>query len=387
MKQVFIQAFILSLLVSFTFNAFGEEKKWKFKVNPVTNNGKKWKIGYYEGGPYIAYQKHLKNILNNLIQLGWMDKIELPNPEDKSDTTALWTFLSQNVRSEYIEFVSDAYWTSGWDSNKRMLSKKEALKRLKANEIELMLAMGTWAGQDLINDLHSVSTMGISISNPIDAKIITSPDDSGFDHAHIRCDPDRDLRMIRLFYNIFQFKKLGVVYEDSLEGRSYAAIDALEKVAHERNFELISTKVLAHDVDENTGLQLIIEAHKKLAPQIDAFLITTHRSVIPKNMSKLMAPFLKYKIPTFAQYGTVLVKYGALISINQTSAFDAVGRYNAKVIASIFNGAKPREIDQIFASPKKLAVNMEVARIIGFDIPPGLKSIVDEKHTEIKVIQ
>ncbi|MBF0225561.1 MAG: ABC transporter substrate-binding protein [Desulfobacterales bacterium] len=384
MKHILIRAIIFFLIVIFPFSIFGEQYKWKFKVKPITNNGKKWKIGYYEGGPFLAYPKHLINIVKNLSELGWMEKIEIPKPDNTSESTAIWNFLSQNVNSPYLEFVADAHWNADWDSEKRKICKENALKRLKAKDIDLMLALGTWAGQDLVNDLHSVPTMGISISDSVKSKIIKSPEDSGFEHVHVRCDPDRDLRMITLFYNIFNFKKLGVVYEDTLEGRSYAAMDDIEKVAKERGFEIISEKIPAHNIDENTNLQLIINAHNKLAPMVDAFFITIHRTAIPKNMPQLIAPFLKHKVPTFSQYGTVMVQYGSLISINETADFVDVGRFNANVIASILNGIKPREINQIFENPKKVAINLEVARIIGFDVPPGLKAIADEIYTEIK---
>ena len=41
-----------------------------FKVEPTTNNGEKWRIGYYEGGAYINYQQQLTETVRGLMQLG-----------------------------------------------------------------------------------------------------------------------------------------------------------------------------------------------------------------------------------------------------------------------------------------------------------------------------
>jgi len=48
------------------------------------------------------------------------------------------------------------------------------------------------------------------------------------------------------------FRRLGMAYEDSVNGRSYAAIDAVEAVARERGFEIVRchTKTDIADVEE-----------------------------------------------------------------------------------------------------------------------------------------
>ncbi len=50
----------------------------QFKVDPVLNDGKKWRVGYYEGGAYINYQKQLTETVKGLMQLGWLETAELP---------------------------------------------------------------------------------------------------------------------------------------------------------------------------------------------------------------------------------------------------------------------------------------------------------------------
>jgi hypothetical protein len=42
-----------------------------FKTEPTTNNGEKWRIGYYEGGSYINYQKQLTQSLHKF----WPNRI------------------------------------------------------------------------------------------------------------------------------------------------------------------------------------------------------------------------------------------------------------------------------------------------------------------------
>jgi len=60
---VFISLFLIWPAASFAAESL-------FKVDPTTNNGEKWRIGYYEGGAYINYQKQLTETVKGLMQLG-----------------------------------------------------------------------------------------------------------------------------------------------------------------------------------------------------------------------------------------------------------------------------------------------------------------------------
>ncbi len=80
--------------------------------------------------------------------------------------------------------------------------------------------------------------------------------------------------------------------------------------------------------------------------------------------------------------GSTEVKKGFLMSISQAN-LKYVGLYYAGVIAKIFNGAEPGDIDQIFEDPQKLAINVKTAQIIVYDPPLKVLEIADEIYEEI----
>ncbi|MCB1763829.1 MAG: ABC transporter substrate-binding protein, partial [Gammaproteobacteria bacterium] len=92
--------------------------KGNFSTTPVTNNGKKWRIGYYEGGEYIDYQKVLQETAKGLMRLGWIETTQIP-VQSGEKTDALWHWLGKVVKSDYIEFVSDAHYSANWDDKLR----------------------------------------------------------------------------------------------------------------------------------------------------------------------------------------------------------------------------------------------------------------------------
>jgi len=369
----FILLLTVFLILITPFSALAKNKK--YKTTPLLNNGKKWRIGYYEGGPYINYPANLVTLVKGLNELGWMGTIIIDVKENPTDSRAVWDELSK-AKSKYIQFVPDAYWSANWDKTERVKNNENAIKRLQSGDIDFMIAMGTWAGQDLANNNHSVPTMAVSVSDPVISKIVKSTEDSGYDHIHAKCDPTRYINQIKLFHNMFSFKKLGIVYENTVEGRSYAALTNVEKVAKERNFEIIKCEAPFSGVDEKDATEAVIRCHEELAPKVDAVYVTVHRGIVRKHMPEIMAPLYKYKIPAFSMRGPDEVEWGVLLSISR-DRFEKVGRYHAEIMAQILNGAKPRELNQVFMDPKTIVVNIKTAEIIEYLIPPAFLKVTD----------
>jgi ABC-type uncharacterized transport system substrate-binding protein len=369
------------LLIVIPFNVIA--KDINYKTTPLTNNGRKWQIGYYEGGPYSDYQSHLKAAIKGLMMLGWMEEAKFPKLPDTEDTKVLWNWLSTNSKSKYIEFADNAYWSSNWDKKMRSENRKACIKQLSKGDIDFMFALGTWAGQDLANDEHSVPTFCLSISDPIKAKVIQSAEDSGYDHIIARCDPTRYMRQIRLFHDIIRFKKLGVVYEDTPDGRTYAGLEDLREIGNERGFEVVECIALDLTANLQKAVEEYAECCKILAPKIEAFYFTDHIGAHTDYLSKPLAPLFKYKIPTWTRRGSEQVKHGVLMSIAKKN-FEYYSPYYGETIGKILNGARPRDLNQVLREPLKLSINLETAKIIDYNVPNNVLKVADIVYDKIE---
>lgn len=377
--------FILGLIAGFisNFSVFAADKG-NFLTVPTTNNGKPWRIGYYEGGEYIDYQSTVIATVNGLIGLGWIEKIEIPTQEG-TQTKDLWKWLSTNIKSKYIKFVSDAHYSANWDKELRKKIAEEIINRLTTKkDIDLMIAAGTWAGQDLANDKHQTPTIVVSTSDPIQANIIKSIDDSGYDHIHARVDPKRFERQLILFHEFVKFKTLGVAYENTDTGRVYGAIDQVEKIAKQRGFEVVSCYTQSDTADRKIAEDSVKNCFEELGKKGLPIYVTIQSGINKNTIPDLVAIAHKYRIPTFSQAGTEQVKYGFLMSVARVG-FRANGVFHAETIAKVFNGAKPRQIDQVFESPYKIAINQKTADIIKFQIPIEFAEVIDEVYKEISL--
>lgn len=346
--------------------------------DPVLNKGKKWRIGMYEGGEYVDYQENFIELLNGLKHLGWIEDTPIPDlgPEQ---TKELWAWLAKGgINSKYIEFVADAHYSASWDEEIRKSTAAGIIRRLATKkDIDFMIATGTWAGQDLANNQHSTPVMVISCSDAVASKIIVSPQDSGFPHVHARIDPERFERQIRIFHDILEFKKLGVAYEDSLSGRSISAIEKVKAVAKERGFEVVECYSKNQTADRSEAEKSVVTCYKNLVKVVDALYITTQNGINDNSLPGLISLFNESQIPTFSQYGSKHVEKGVLMSISR-SDLSFVGMFYAQTMATIFNGTRPGDINQIFEAPPKIAINLKTAGIIGYDPSIDILTAADE---------
>lgn len=355
-----------------------------FSTEPRLNGDHKWRIAYYEGGPHTNYYYYLVATVKGLMRLGWIENTALPDSTDKS-TEDIWNWLAASVKSDYLEFVKDAYYTVNWNASKQEAMRDKIIARLNGEkDIDLIIAMGTWAGKDIANDRHSVPTMVMSTSDPVNAGIIDSVADSGHDHIHARVDPGRYERQLRIFHDIIGFKKLGVAYEDSFYGRTYAAIEPIEKVAAERGFEVVKCYTQSDIADQQVAGESVKNCFQQLVKQADAIYVTMQGGVNDNTIAELVQIANENHTPTFSQFGSEEVKAGFLLSISRAGGFRPVGTFLAATMGKIFNGAQPRRLSQVFEDAPNIAINLKTAERIGLYLYADVLAAADEIFREIE---
>ncbi len=342
-------------------------------------NGKKYRIAYIQGGPYFEYDQVFFAVVKALQQLGWINPRPIP-PHDAATARDLYAYLTRSDASNYLEFPKNAFYDADWKDARRAANKAALSRRI---DLDMVFAYGTWAGQDLktMPPDFKVPTVVMDVSDALQAGIVDSNTDSGRDNLTARVDPLRYQRQIGLFHDIIGFKKLGMAYEDTKEGRSYAAISDVEKMAKKDGFTIVRALHKGYVQDKTAGEKWLISAVAKLAPKIDAFYFTQQLALNQDSLPKLLEILDRHRVPTFSQTGSSEVKQGVLLSI-ATSGFKYVAAYHAKKIAEILNGATPRALPLIFDDPAKIAINLKTAQKIGFDPPVDILGAADEIYTQ-----
>jgi ABC-type uncharacterized transport system substrate-binding protein len=342
---------------------------------------KVWRLALVATGSFKDYQIILRGLIKGLEEKGLIENGNVPPSTVDEGISAMWEWAGKNAGGSRIVFVRDAFYTPNWNQKQRPLVKQKLLDRIgKRKDIDLILACGTWAGQDLSTDEVRLPVVVISASHPVAAGIVASVEDSGRDNLFASIETGRYERQVRLFHDIFQFGKMGIAYDANAKDHSNIALAEIEETANSMGVELVRC---TGNIDmEDTSLFLAADnlraCHEKLVAQgVDAVYITYTTAMLEARIPDVLSPLIKARIPTFSQMGSTEVARGALLSVSQSNMQDE-GRFNADALAEIINGKKPRDVPQRFESAYSLAVNLRTAAMIGWNIPLEILTVVDE---------
>jgi len=282
--------------------------------------------------------------------------------------------------------VEDAWYSPGdFDTRQRPIVRSQLIERLNnKGDIDLMLAMGTWAGQDLATGVHDVPVEVISSSNPIASGIVQGPYESSFPHVHTKVEPWRYSRQVEIFHDFVKFNRLGVVLDPSPEGRIYAAIPDIYAVASRYGFEVVECYAPFKNVSLEEAEAAVVDCYTRLAPEVDAVYISVHKGVNQKTLRSIVPVLNQHRVKSFSMLGASQVKYGVMLSQAQSS-FAHVCDFHARSIAKILNGATPGELPMLFQPPVKLAFNRATALETGYTPPVTLLAAADTIYATISI--
>ena len=93
---------------------------------------------------FIDYKGTLIATVKGLMEIGWVEGASIP--EEKGEKTDnIWRWLSTELKSDYIQFVSDAHYSANWDDTLRANMAEEIITRLNQKKdifLVEMLLMG-----------------------------------------------------------------------------------------------------------------------------------------------------------------------------------------------------------------------------------------------------
>lgn len=345
---------------------------------------KVWRVLYVEGGPFSNYQNTLAHTARGLEKLGLIDNGQVDIPKDSESSLEMWEWLAKNAKGR-LHFLPDGHYSANWDTHSRIQVQRRILERIRERkDVDMIIAMGTWSGLDMAEKDLGIPVFSMSVTDAVAAGIVASVEDSGKDNVHAQLEPGRFRRQLSMFHEIFKFKRLGVPFEDTLEGRQTCAMDEIEATAEELGIELVRANAPLDVADEEQAYSNLKGCVDRLLGKgIDA-LYLTYTSTPAHRMASLLQPVSDAGIPSFAQAGPQLVEYGVLMSLAQASFAD-IGAFEAEAIAAVVGGKKAREVNQVFEPELGLAINLKTAVTVGWHPPLEILAAVDEIYKKIPV--
>lgn len=336
---------------------------------PSVAPGAPKRIAYFEGGVYPTYTDVLKATLQGLVALDWLAYD--PDFEALQTSHAVWQWAVAHS-TPVVQFVPDAYYSSGWNVDR---STRDAATLLARTDLDLIIAAGTRAGQLLAVPANRIPTLVISTTNAVEAGISASVEFSGHPMIHAATIPHRQRMQVALFHDIFQFQRLGLARQFTPEGDALASIDDLLALAAERHFAIIQCATEPNPAQADASVLRCL--HDFVARGVDAVYLIQQNGVNATTVPEFAKVLRNARIVSFSQLGSEEVAAGVLLSLSLATYAD-LGRFEAQTMAYILNGVPPGDLSQRYVMPPSLAINLTTAEAIGVDIPAWVLEMADE---------
>lgn len=349
------------------------------------------RLGYVEGDEYGPFAQLLLDMALEFVEEGSIDKsfaeqYKDVNYEEKfsyGDTRKLWNAICDaNKENARYRFVREVFF------DLEEMDEDEYSIIANRDDVDIMISMGTVSGVYLAENEKKTKFMNLFSANPVDSGIIKSLTERYNDYSYALVDPTTYNRQMDASYKFLGFKKLGIVYEDSEAAYQYSAIDVVKQKAEEYGFE-----VVYEYVDEPLGEEEydwyyseLKKAYRKLVDQgVDCLLITVASIDYESKMQELLDDaIIPAGVMTIAQDGTVPVAYGALFGVTLTDCEESAKHVVKQIRDYNEEGVPFDQLEMVYESTPRLAVNYTTASRIGFEIPFKNLQIVDYIYRDSK---
>lgn len=307
------------------------------------------KIAYFEAGPYWEFSLLREKVVESLGRLQVLNQ---------------------------VEFTESLHISPGWGADSSVYLA-EARKLMDDPSVDLIISMGTVATKALLAENNErTPIVSIDVADPVGAGIIDAETGQGAVNLTLHYTRDKWQKVFVLFHQALPFQKLGILYHNSPDGRSYSNVNEAREVARDRGFALVEYA----DLDQEESAQSCAEGVQSLISQgVDAFYISALNCFdwTQENPRKIFDALHEQGIKTFARDGSVHVRQGALMGLS-TLNYAPLGEFYAGRMAQLlgFLPASAPMVEHQY-SPK-ITLNLDTARVLNLDVPLVLLITADE---------
>lgn len=275
-----------------------------------------------------------------------------------------------------VHFPESLHVSPGWEADTSVY-QAEARRLMTDPSVDLIISMGTVATKALLAENNNrTPIVSIDVADPVGAGIIDAETGKGALNLTLQYTRDKWQKVFVLFHQALPFDRLGIMYHDSPEGRSYSNVNEAREVARDRGFTLVEYAGL----DKEESAKSCAEGVRELIGQgIDSFYISALNCFdwTQSNPQSIFDSLHSRGIRTFARDGSVQVRRGALMGLS-TLDYAPLGNFYADRIGRLLHlipESVPPVLDQY--SPK-ITLNLDTASSMRLDVPLVLLITADE---------
>jgi outer membrane protein TolC/ABC-type uncharacterized transport system substrate-binding protein len=315
MKRMLILAVVLALACA--SGAFGAREKRSVRV------------AYFEGGNYFLHKATMSELRSAL----------------------------ENMAGDSVEiiYLPDAYFTAGWN---RDVCRAMSHDLIRNKNVDLVIAAGPWAIEDLLEANFDRPIVGICQFDPIAMGLLDSAGRPTAENLTVNYAPDKIKNDMAAMQKLFPSQNIGLLYFESG--------DEMEKIRAQLSAEAAKygAAVYAGDAKSDKGTYSFFKSFAQIRNKIDILYLPPLWGLELDQIRNFIWETQNAKIPVFASEGILIVEKEASAS-GCFRPYRSMARFTAYKIIKIISGASPASLPTAFEEHPELCINLESCSKLG----------------------
>ena len=330
------------------------------------------RLAVVQRGKYDEFQTVTRALLDKLYHDGYLKMTnDIHGASFAFDDPDTWRRLSEGSRGGCIELIPDGLYTGSWDSGEiwDQVSGELTRRITSDHDIDLLLGLGLASGVKFADPSLGIPVMIAYASSPEDAGIIGPGEFSDKPGIHVQKYPKRTSMAIRSYYNVFHFRKLGMMTDTDETIRKMQSFEVIRKAGQDEGFEFIPCFGSFQDKTDGKNIREFERCRAELLDKgIDALYMPVFDGLDNEQFFSYIQPFVEKDIIVVGDgdsSGIKRVEKGVLVSLVEVG-LEETGRFEADVMEHIVGGTPPEKISQYYNTNMAFALNLKTARMVNW---------------------
>jgi branched-chain amino acid transport system substrate-binding protein len=260
---------------------------------------------------------------------------------------------SLSATLHYIPYWIGVTGVHAFDSVGNIFGKKYFFQVLKNNQWHMLPAINIPYLLDSFEHLVALQTRQKEIT-PYSELFAT------------RLHPDDNKKLqLDLLHEIFRFRRLGLIYEDTPDGKKLSGYDLVQAVARKKGFTVIDCDLPFSRLQTKEAESRLLRCYGKLAPLIDALYVSPYPGINQQFITQLNETLRYFKVPALAILEEKPKNTGITMALGKPNMnLQALGSVN--VFDKLLSGLRVYEFAEKLNNLPVIAVNLKVLNEYGY---------------------
>ncbi len=182
-------------------------------------------------------------------------------------------------------------------------------------------------------------------------------------------EDDYNIYLLDLAQEILNFKRIGIIYENTIEGRKEASYALLKALADRKELAIVDCEISFSVMDKIKVKQALTSCYGKLSLNVDALFIPPYHDIDNKLIQQLNSSLAFFKIPTISLDKRNTDPNISLL-LGKRSDINLQAMSEMQVYNNLLNGLKVHEFAEYLKNLPEITVNLDNLQHFGLPDQP-----------------